>query len=64
MNCPRDLIDTHLSEQHKEGADSSLFSDDQLVLLLMDLFMAGSETTSKTLEWACLFMVKHPEVSF
>ena len=34
-----------------------VFQEDQLVGCLMDLFLAGSETTSKTLSWACLFMV-------
>ena len=29
---------------------------------LMDLFMAGSETTSTTLTWAMLFMVRYPQV--
>ena len=28
----------------------------------MDLFMAGGETSSTTLLWAFLFLVKHPEV--
>ena len=40
-----------------------VFQEDQLVGCLMDLFLAGSETTSKTLSWACLFMVRNPEVT-
>ena len=29
---------------------------------LMDFFMAGSETTSTTLTWAMLYMVRYPQV--
>ena len=33
-----------------------------LVNLLLDIFLAGSDTTSTTLNWAMLFMIQHPEV--
>jgi cytochrome P450 len=31
-------------------------------VLILDLFMAGSETTSNTLEFAILYMMLYPEV--
>jgi cytochrome P450 len=34
----------------------------QLVSLCLDLFMAGSETTSNTLGFAVLYMLRHPDV--
>jgi cytochrome P450 len=34
----------------------------QLVSLCLDLFMAGSETTSSTLGFAVLYMLLHPQV--
>ena len=34
----------------------------ELMVILSDLFLAGSETTGKTMEWACLFMILHPQV--
>lgn len=37
-------------------------SDRQLVIILRDLFVAGTETTVTTLKWALLFLVHHPEV--
>ncbi len=35
---------------------------DHLHTTLSDLFFAGSETTSSTLSWAILFMIRHPDV--
>jgi len=37
-------------------------SDEQFVIVSMDLFMAGSETTSNTIEFAILYMILHPEI--
>lgn len=31
-------------------------------VVLSDLFLAGSETTGKSLEWATLFMILYPKV--
>jgi len=36
--------------------------DEQFIVVSMDLFMAGSETTSNTIEYAILFMILHPEI--
>ena len=30
--------------------------------VIQDLFIAGSETTSTTLDWAFLFMIEYPEI--
>lgn len=30
--------------------------------MILDLFTAGTETTSTTLQWAALFLVNHPDV--
>ncbi|KFU83462.1 Cytochrome P450 2J2, partial [Chaetura pelagica] len=38
------------------------FHKDNLRLVTLDLFVAGSETTSATLRWAFLYMVLHPEI--
>merc|ERR1719483_650733 len=56
---PRDLIDNYLItiNQGKNG-----FHKKQLAIIAMDLFAAGSETTSTTLRWAILYMVLSPEV--
>ena len=38
------------------------FSEDQLSRIIKDLFFAGSETTATTIQWACYFFMRHPEV--
>ena len=55
-------MDAFLSEQRSEDCDPTLFSDDQLVTLMLDVFFGGSETNSMALAWDCFFMVTYPEV--
>nr|XP_033772187.1 cytochrome P450 2J2 isoform X2 [Geotrypetes seraphini] len=60
---PRDFIDAYLTEMQKtaDDADSS-FNEDNLLQSTLDLFVAGTETTSTTLRWALLHMAMKPEV--
>ncbi|XP_046391138.1 methyl farnesoate epoxidase [Ischnura elegans] len=61
----RDFMDAYLEQmeiEKKEGRLDSNYNDAQLVAICMDLFMAGSETTSKTLGFAFLFLITHQEV--
>ena len=66
VHSPRDFIDMMLIEIRNSKDTSSSFYDqlgmDNLKGTLFDLFLAGSETTSTTLTWAFLYMVRHPEV--
>jgi cytochrome P450 len=39
-----------------------MFPEQQLVVLCMDLFIAGSETTSTTLAFLFLYLVLYPDV--
>ncbi|XP_023486806.2 cytochrome P450 2D14 [Equus caballus] len=60
---PRDLTDAFLDEVAKaKGSPESSFSDDNLRLVVADLFTAGMVTTSTTLAWALLLMILHPDV--
>ena len=54
-NSIRDVIDAFLASGESK-------SDMELMVILSDLFLAGSETTGKSMEWACLFMILHPEI--
>ncbi|KAG9464706.1 hypothetical protein GDO78_019489, partial [Eleutherodactylus coqui] len=40
----------------------SLFNDANVLATVLDLVMAGTETTSSTLQWGILLMMKYPEV--
>ncbi|XP_050162526.1 cytochrome P450 2J2-like [Myiozetetes cayanensis] len=57
----RDYIDSYLQEIAKDkGSDT--FREEHLIMCLLDLMFAGTETTSSTLRWALLFMALHPEI--
>ncbi|KAI3368833.1 hypothetical protein L3Q82_025810, partial [Scortum barcoo] len=59
----RDYIDCYLNEiQMNKGQDDSTFDEENLVMCVLDLFVAGTETTSTTLRWAFLYMAKYPEI--
>lgn len=46
-----------------QGRDpDGLFAEDNVVACVLDMVMAGTETTSSTLQWAALLMGKHPGV--
>ncbi|XP_036610923.1 cytochrome P450 2J2-like [Trichosurus vulpecula] len=56
-----DFIDAYLKELSKDDIHSS-FEEKNLVLCTLDLFFAGTETTSATLRWALLYMALYPEI--
>ncbi|XP_066568937.1 cytochrome P450 2J2-like isoform X2 [Amia ocellicauda] len=61
--APQDYIDSYLAEIEKSKEDiASGFHERNLVLCTLDLFLAGTETTSTTLRWALLYMMKYPEI--
>ncbi|XP_008114467.2 cytochrome P450 2J4 [Anolis carolinensis] len=60
---PQDFIDFYLLQMEKSKDDpNSTFSEENLTQILVDLFVAGTETTSSTLQWALLLMVAYPDV--
>ncbi|XP_013926312.1 PREDICTED: cytochrome P450 2D6-like [Thamnophis sirtalis] len=54
----------HDSQNAKNCAEQkgSSFEEEQLLILLMDLLTAGSETTSVSLQWAMLYLVAFPDI--
>ncbi|XP_044926954.1 cytochrome P450 2K6-like [Mustela putorius furo] len=46
----------------EKGTSTAYFSDENLVALVSNLFVAGTETTASTLRWALLLMLRYPEV--
>ncbi|XP_030626551.1 cytochrome P450 2J2 [Chanos chanos] len=60
---PRDYIDCFLGEMEKWKDDEAAgFNIENLCFCTLDLFVAGSETTSTTLYWGLLYMIKYPEI--
>ncbi|XP_004642498.1 cytochrome P450 2D4-like [Octodon degus] len=60
---PRDLTDAFLGEMEKaKGNPESSFNDENLRLVVADLFAAGMVSTSTTLDWALKLMILHPDV--
>ncbi|XP_078518814.1 cytochrome P450 2K6-like [Lissotriton helveticus] len=57
------FIDAYLLKQEQEFKNSSThFHDKNLLYSTLDLFAAGTETTSTTLRWGLLLMMKYPEI--
>ncbi|KAK7888835.1 hypothetical protein WMY93_024395 [Mugilogobius chulae] len=59
---PRDYIDCFLSEITEREDKEAGFDLKNLCLSALDLFFAGTETTTTTLNWALLFMIVHPDI--
>uniref|UniRef100_A0A3B4B3G7 Uncharacterized protein n=1 Tax=Periophthalmus magnuspinnatus TaxID=409849 RepID=A0A3B4B3G7_9GOBI len=60
-SSPRDYIDIFLLEA-KNGNEELGFSETNLVLCCLDLFLAGTETTSKTLQWGLIHLINNPHI--
>ncbi|XP_043922149.1 cytochrome P450 2D15-like [Protopterus annectens] len=59
----RDFIDAFLAEMEKAKDDpDTSFNEGNLMFTTLDVFFAGTETTSTTLRWALLFMVLYPDI--
>ncbi|KAJ4943715.1 hypothetical protein JOQ06_006213 [Pogonophryne albipinna] len=59
---PRDYIDSFLIEEKHNRNSELRFDDDNLVLCCLDLFLAGSETTSKTLQWGLIYLINNAQI--
>uniref|UniRef100_A0A8C9HUU7 Cytochrome P450 2D6 n=1 Tax=Piliocolobus tephrosceles TaxID=591936 RepID=A0A8C9HUU7_9PRIM len=60
---PRDLTEAFLAEMEKAKKNpESSFNEENLRLVVADLFSAGMVTTSTTLAWGLLLMILHPDV--
>ncbi|XP_022541445.2 cytochrome P450 2J4 isoform X1 [Astyanax mexicanus] len=59
---PRDYIDCYLEEIETCKDSRAEFTEENLMWCVVDLFGAGTETTTNTLKWAILYMAKYPTV--
>ncbi|NXK12891.1 CP2J6 protein, partial [Herpetotheres cachinnans] len=59
----QDFIDYYLDEIDKTKGDvDATYDEENLVQIIFDLFLAGTETTATTLRWALLYMVIYPDI--
>jgi len=63
---PRDFTDIFILEMNKRrkvnGNDSQIFTEEQFIMVCLDLFTAGAETTANTLDFAMLYLMMNPRV--
>ncbi|KFB45026.1 AGAP005657-PA-like protein [Anopheles sinensis] len=58
-----DLIYAYIKEMRERKDDAGKnFTDLQLTMIILDIFIAGGQTTSTTLDLAFMMMLVHPEV--
>lgn len=60
---PRDFIDAFLLETEKKNSDPEAgFNIETLIANSLEMFEAGTETTTTTLRWGLLYMMKYPDI--
>lgn len=57
-----DLIYAYIKEMIEQKGSKSTFTDRQLTMTILDIFIAGSQTTSTTLNLALMMMLIRPDI--
>ncbi|XP_051803083.1 cytochrome P450 2J4-like [Acanthochromis polyacanthus] len=61
-SSPRDYIDSFLIAMGDKEDNDAGFDLKNLCYCTLDLFGAGTETTTTTLRWGLLYMIHHPDI--
>uniref|UniRef100_A0A8D0BBI7 unspecific monooxygenase n=1 Tax=Salvator merianae TaxID=96440 RepID=A0A8D0BBI7_SALMN len=61
-SAPQDIIDFFFIKMKEGQNDNTVFGFDNLIATVVDLFAAGTETTSTTLRYGLLILMKYPQV--
>ncbi|CAG7816358.1 unnamed protein product [Allacma fusca] len=63
---PRDFVDIFLQKMdennNSESDEKDLYTEEQFIMVCLDLFTAGSETNANTLDFGILYMILNPGV--
>ncbi|TKS88003.1 Cytochrome P450 2F2 [Collichthys lucidus] len=60
---PQDFLDCYLDELDKRGDDDGFsFCEDRLIMFVLDLHFAGTDTTSNTLLTGFLYLMTYPSI--
>ncbi|XP_060078047.1 cytochrome P450 2B1-like [Ylistrum balloti] len=59
---PRDFIDVFIKEQSRQDPDNTVFEDFNLQVTLLNLFVAGTETTTTTIRWTILQLIYNQDI--
>ncbi|KAL9227324.1 hypothetical protein vseg_003024 [Gypsophila vaccaria] len=57
-----DLLSTLISLKDNCDVEGDQFTDIEIKALLLDLFSAGTDTSSSTTEWAIAELIRHPKI--
>ncbi|CAI4222414.1 unnamed protein product [Auanema sp. JU1783] len=59
-----DYVDAYMKKiENEKDNPSSGFTERSLLINLLDIWIAGQETTTTTLMWGLIFLLNHPEVT-
>ncbi|XP_056304898.1 cytochrome P450 2B19-like [Danio aesculapii] len=62
-DSPRDFIDAYLLEMEKQkSSQDTSFHEDNMVMSVADLFLAGTDTTATTIRWGFIYLTQNPDV--
>uniref|UniRef100_A0A914QV90 Cytochrome P450 n=1 Tax=Panagrolaimus davidi TaxID=227884 RepID=A0A914QV90_9BILA len=62
---PTDFVEAYMRHQYKlkqDGITDNNYDDAQLYATVLDLWIAGQETTSNTLAWLCIYLIQNPKI--
>ncbi|KAL4225197.1 hypothetical protein ACF0H5_015888 [Mactra antiquata] len=57
----RDFVDLYVQIK-QQNSDAKIYNKGNMFRMIMDLFVAGSETTSNTINWCILYMQEYPGI--
>ncbi|KAK5640613.1 hypothetical protein RI129_011424 [Pyrocoelia pectoralis] len=57
-----DFLYSFISRMHDGRGETNSFTEKQLIMVCIDMFLGGTHTIGPTLDFLCLMMLSHPEI--